>query len=92
MGFDGLTRITSSVFVFLWFLKNKKICLDADHRHNLVHKRPNLVRSEFARFDPEFRHLKNLSAAVGIAPAGLLTLQEVQKRANEEQQRQGLLQ
>ena len=53
---------------------------------------PNLVRSEFARFDPEFRHLKNLSAAVGIAPAGLLTLQEVQKRANEEQQRQGLLQ
>ena len=53
---------------------------------------PRKIRSKFARFDPEFRHLKNLSAAVGIAPAGLLTLQEVQKRANEEQQRQGLLQ
>jgi len=28
---------------------------------------PNLVRSEFARFDPEFKSLKNLSAGVGGA-------------------------
>jgi GNAT superfamily N-acetyltransferase len=28
---------------------------------------PNLVRSEFARFDPEFKGLKNLSAGVGGA-------------------------
>jgi len=25
---------------------------------------PNLVRSEFARFDPEFRNLRNLSASI----------------------------
>lgn len=39
---------------------------------------PNLVRSRFARFDPMFAHLRNLSA--GIAPFGLLALQP-----NEEQ-------
>jgi GNAT superfamily N-acetyltransferase len=32
---------------------------------------PNLVRSRFARFDPEFRHLRNLSA--GIGGLGLLS-------------------
>lgn len=39
---------------------------------------PNLVRSRFARFDPMFAHLRNLSA--GVAPFGLLALQP-----NEEQ-------
>jgi hypothetical protein len=33
---------------------------------------PNLVRSRFALFDPEFRHLRNLSA--GIGGLGLLSL------------------
>jgi hypothetical protein len=33
---------------------------------------PNLVRSRFARFDPEFAHLRNLSAGVG--GLGLLSL------------------
>ena len=56
-----------------------------------VNYNPEDIRSQFARFDPRLAHLKNLSAAVGIAPAGLLALQEMQKRANEEQQRQGLL-
>jgi len=53
---------------------------------------PNLVRSRFARFDPRLSNLKNLSAALASVPGGLLALQEMQKRANEEQQRQGLLQ
>ena len=53
---------------------------------------PNLVRSKFARFDPRLANLKNLSAGVALPGAGLLALQEMQKRANEEQQRQGLLQ
>ena len=50
------------------------------------------LRSKFARFDPRLSHLKNLSAAIASVPGGLLALQEMQKRANEEQQRQGLLQ
>ena len=50
------------------------------------------LRSKFARFDPRLANLKNLSAGVALPGAGLLALQEMQKRANEEQQRQGLLQ
>ena len=57
-----------------------------------VNYKPEDVRSKFARFDPRLSHLKNLSAAIASAPGGLLALQEMQKRANEEQQRQGLLQ
>ncbi len=53
---------------------------------------PTNIRSRFARFDPEFAHLKNLSAGVGAAPVGLLALREEQKRANEERYNQGLLQ
>lgn len=53
---------------------------------------PSSVRSKFARFDPRLSNLKNLSAAAASIPGGLLALQEMQKRANEEQQRQGLLQ
>ena len=53
---------------------------------------PANIRSKFARFDPRLSNLKNLSAALASVPGGLLALQEMQKRANEEQQRQGLLQ
>ena len=53
---------------------------------------PHNIRSRFARFDPEFKHLRNLSAGVGVAPIGLLALREEQKRANEEQYKRGLLQ
>ena len=53
---------------------------------------PSRVRSKFARFDPRLSNLKDLSAALASVPGGLLALQEMQKRANEEQQRQGLLQ
>ena len=63
-----------------------------DQKHEFTTFSPENIRSQFARFDPRLAHLKNLSAAVGIAPAGLLALQEAQKRANEEQYRQGLLQ
>lgn len=57
-----------------------------------VNYKPEDVRSKFARFDPRLSNLKNLSAGVALPGAGLLALQEMQKRANEEQQRQGLLQ
>ena len=53
---------------------------------------PSRLRSKFARFDPRLAHLRDLSAGLTIIPGGLLALQEMQKRANEEQQRQGLLQ
>jgi hypothetical protein len=53
---------------------------------------PHNIRSRFARFDPEFKHLRNLSAGVGAAPIGLLALREEQKRANEDQYKRGLLQ
>ena len=53
---------------------------------------PRKLRSKFARFDPRLAHLRDLSAGLTIIPGGLLALQEMQKRANEEQQRQGLLQ
>jgi hypothetical protein len=36
---------------------------------------PNLVRSEFARFDPEFRNLRNLSASI-LATIGFSGLAE----------------
>ena len=52
---------------------------------------PSRLRSKFARFDPRLAHLRDLSAGLTIIPGGLLALQEMQKRANEEQQRQGLL-
>ena len=35
---------------------------------------PTTLRSRFARFDPEFSHLSNLSAANASAPAGLLAM------------------
>ena len=62
------------------------------NKHEFTTFYPENVRSKFARFDPRLSHLKNLSAAIASVPGGLLALQEMQKRANEEQQRQGLLQ
>jgi hypothetical protein len=53
---------------------------------------PKNIRSRFARFDPEFKHLSNISAGVAAAPLGLLALQEDRKRANEERYMRGLLQ
>jgi len=55
-------------------------------------KEAQKIRSRFARFDPRLSNLKNLSAAIASIPGGLLALQEMQKRANEEQYKQGLLQ
>ena len=46
---------------------------------------PTNIRSRFARFDPEFRHLRNLSAGVGglgVAGAGLLPPQQAQAQPN----------
>jgi hypothetical protein len=63
-----------------------------NQKHEFTTFSPENIRSQFARFDPRLAHLKNLSAGLTIIPGGLLALQEMQKRANEEQQRQGLLQ
>jgi hypothetical protein len=41
-------------------------------------RRPTDARSRFARFDPEFSHLSNLSAA-NASPAGLLAMQPEQE-------------
>jgi len=40
------------------------------------------MRSRFARFDPEFRHLRNLSA--GVAGGGLLATQDEQQQREDE--------
>ena len=89
----------SNQFKNLGYTKEQERALQKQYMENLskpsnvdVRLSPNLVRSKFARFDPRLSNLKNLSAAVASTPGGLLALQEMQKRANEEQQRQGLLQ
>jgi len=89
----------SSQFKNLGYTKEQERALQKQYMENLskpsnvdVRLSPNLVRSKFARFDPRLSNLKNLSAAIASIPGGLLALQEMQKRANEEQQRQGLLQ
>ena len=51
-----------------------------------VSYKPENVRSRFARFDPEFRHLRNLSAGVG--GVGLLGASQYQ----QSQRERGLLQ
>ena len=89
----------SNQFKNLGYTKEQERALQKQYMENLskpsnvdVRLSPNLVRSKFARFDPRLSNLKNLSAALASVPGGLLALQEMQKRANEEQQRQGLLQ
>jgi hypothetical protein len=41
---------------------------------------PTNIRSRFARFDPEFSHLSNLSAANASPTAGLLAMQQEPER------------
>ena len=89
----------SNQFKNLGYTKEQERALQRQYMEDLskpsnvdVRLSPNLVRSRFARFDPRLSNLKNLSAALASVPGGLLALQEMQKRANEEQQRQGLLQ
>ena len=89
----------SNQFKNLGYTKEQERALQRQYMEDLskpsnvdVRLSPNLVRSKFARFDPRLSNLKNLSAALASVPGGLLALQEMQKRANEEQQRQGLLQ
>ena len=89
----------SNQFKNLGYTKEQERALQKQYMEDLskpsnvdVRLSPNLVRSKFARFDPRLSHLKDLSAAMASVPGGLLALQEMQKRANEEQQRQGLLQ
>lgn len=89
----------SNQFKNLGYTKEQERALQKQYMEDLskpsnvdVRLSPNLVRSKFARFDPRLSNLKNLSAAIASVPGGLLALQEMQKRANEEQQRQGLLQ
>jgi len=43
---------------------------------------PANIRSRFARFDPEFRHLRNLSA--GVAGGGLLATQDDQQQLEDD--------
>ena len=50
--------------------------------------RPEDVKSQFARFDPEFKHLKNLTAAGLLTPSAILALQEYKK---QEELERGLL-
>ena len=56
-----------------------------------VNYNPADIRSQYARFDPEFSNLSNISAANRSKLVGLLALQEMQKRANEKQYTRGLL-
>ena len=43
-----------------------------------------MVRSPFARFDPEFRHLRNLSASVVPASVGMAQLLQKPDVTKEE--------
>jgi hypothetical protein len=45
---------------------------------------PNQVRSRFARFDPMFSHLRNLSAGVAISPLAYGLLSDQYARENRE--------
>ena len=46
--------------------------------------KPEDVRSQFARFDPEFKHLKNLTAAGLLTPGVLAAMQEYKKQQELE--------
>ena len=45
---------------------------------------PTTLRSQFARFDPEFKHLKNLTAAGLLTPSAILAMQEYKKQQELE--------
>jgi hypothetical protein len=62
----------SNQFKNLGYTKEQERALQRQYMEDLskpsnvdVRLSPNLVRSKFARFDPKFAHLKNLSAGVG---------------------------
>jgi len=59
-----------------------------DPSSEFVDFNPANIRSRFARFDPEFSHLSNLSAANASAPVGLLAAQP----STEDELRQYLMQ
>ena len=45
---------------------------------------PTTLRSQFARFDPEFKHLKNLTAVGLLTPSAILAMQEYKKQQELE--------
>tara|TARA_R110000744_G_scaffold26904_1_gene65982 strand:+ start:7301 stop:8446 length:1146 start_codon:yes stop_codon:yes gene_type:complete len=88
--YDTGPGFNSNQFKNLGYTKEQERALQKQYMENLskpsnvdVRLSPNLVRSKFARFDPEFRNLRNLSAGLGIAPLGLLALLQEQERENE---------
>jgi hypothetical protein len=74
----------SNQFKNLGYTKEQELAFKQQYMEDLskpsnvdVRLSPNLVRSKFARFDPEFRNLTNLTAAI---PVGLLGLNEYKDR------------
>ncbi len=78
--------INSSQFKNIGYTKEQERDLQRQYMKDLsnpsnvdVRLSPNLVRSQFARFDPEFKHLKNLTAAGLLTPGVLAAMQEYKK-------------
>jgi len=83
--------INSSQFKNIGYTKEQERDLQRQYMKDLsnpsnvdVRLSPNLVRSQFARFDPEFKHLKNLTAAGLLAPGVLASMQEYKKQQELE--------
>jgi hypothetical protein len=83
--------INSSQFKNIGYTKEQERDLQRQYMKDLsnpsnvdVRLSPNLVRSQFARFDPEFKHLKNLTAAGLLAPGVLAAMQEYKKQQELE--------
>ena len=79
---SGYAGLSDSVFNTL----EPKGFTGVNQKHEFTTFHPEGVRSRFARFDPEFKHLRNLSAGVG--GVGLLNAM----MEEEQRQQQGLLQ
>jgi hypothetical protein len=69
--YDTGPGFNSNQFKNLGYTKEQERALQKQYMEDLskpsnvdVRLSPNLVRSEFARFDPEFRNLRNLSASI----------------------------
>ena len=69
--YDTGPGFNSNQFKNLGYTKEQERALQKQYMKDLsepsnvdVRLSPNLVRSEFARFDPEFRNLRNLSASI----------------------------
>lgn len=83
--------INSSQFKNIGYTKEQERDLQRQYMKDLsnpsnvdVRLSPNLVRSQFARFDPEFKHLKNLTAAGLLTPGVLAAMQEYKKQQELE--------